>query len=788
MNARDFGLHVGSHMQSLTLFSLPRLKYTVSGGESYPRQRRMEGLQDWPDIYSAASDCDELFDKCLGQIAEPRTSSLLGEPAIAIGRLARDHQARFQAWSSYLGVFAEQNVCLDRRLSNSKDIQGMVTDLLRIVAVSLRQFLSMIQIIEDVSNHGHNLATDLVQTQESIEGAIDRLHRLGVTIRQSSTAGLISRVKAFSSKILNSSLEEISFLMVKHLYPTASLSLQRLLGRSILERYFNLKYREEHQRRLATHRSPVKYDDEEDQSHFHIGRSEASRPITRKDSIYDKITKCEDQMVDSDAVLSRSGTRPSTLQADEFQRKTGAENRRTALSVISRTSSVPLGDISYPKPPKPSEDGESRWATCSWCSEFYLIDHFQNARWWRRHVDRDFRPYICLSNTCSVSPNAFDRFSLWLQHMEEHHSTSWIATTGTKTLWRCDVEHKSPELFSNDVSLKDHMRAHHLESFTESQLAGIARRSSIRISGSKDVCPLCGFDASKVPLVTDQSNDSQHPSRNKRKRPSKCVLQENLNISVQAKRRKVHFHDQAESNAHESLSSSESDLDLTRGPATEPILPQIKAQLQRKQLSRHIATHLKALSFMSLRLNAFQEQFEGGDQGSITGDEQDTNEGGEQSGFDTELEALSLSFSDKPGSPPIPTDDVLEYLYPLRSTSSATPSQNNTTAHQKPSGISAYTYLKDPVTLEDILDHQRSGPSSSTCAIIGDRVLLLGSNVPNIPSSLSASFIQQRENELAGIAGMFGMLEAPYPDFPSLEILYRDERSSGEAWLNLGLP
>lgn len=104
----------------------------------------MEGLQERSKIYYAALDCDQLFDKCFKQIAEPRTSSLLGEFGIAISRLTRDHQARFQAWSSYLGVFAEQDVCLDRRLSRSKDVQVMVMDLLRIIAVNLRHGQSLL--------------------------------------------------------------------------------------------------------------------------------------------------------------------------------------------------------------------------------------------------------------------------------------------------------------------------------------------------------------------------------------------------------------------------------------------------------------------------------------------------------------------------------------------------------------------------------------------------------------------------------------------------------------------
>lgn len=168
--------------------------------------------------------------------------------------------------------------------------------------------------------------------------------------------------------------------MVKFLYPTANSSLQRLLGRSILERYFNLKYREEHQRRLESRRSPVLDDMERDQSGVYNGG-----PITQ-DFAADgngKINELADRMVDADAILSKAGTKPSTLQADDFQRNIKAENQRIALSATSRTSSVAMGEISYPKPPKPSGDGDCKWGICSWCSESIPFDKLRDTRWWR---------------------------------------------------------------------------------------------------------------------------------------------------------------------------------------------------------------------------------------------------------------------------------------------------------------------------------------------------------------------------------------------------------------------
>lgn len=229
--------------------------------------------------------------------------------------------------------------------------------------------------------------------------------------------------------MLDASLEEMAFLIVKFLYPAAPLSLQRLLGRSILERYFNLKYREEHQRRLATRRSIILDNEEEDQSRIHDGGPELPRPINRKDNIYDRDMKIDDstgQVVDSDTKLSQSGTKPSTLQADEFQRKREAENRRAALSAISRTSSVPIGDISYPKPPKPSGDGECSRAICPWCSESHPYGNFQNERWWRYASDI-MTPFDRVANALkdAMSTTIFGHIYAYSMRVQ-HHSTHLI--------------------------------------------------------------------------------------------------------------------------------------------------------------------------------------------------------------------------------------------------------------------------------------------------------------------------------------------------------------------------
>lgn len=428
---------------------------------------------------------------------------------------------------------------------------------------------------------------DLRRTGEYVERSVDGLHRLGKIIQQTSTASLISRVRAFSAKKSDSSLENTSYLVIKHLYAGAPLSLQRLLGQSILERYYNIQHRREHQQRLSTRHSTV--------------------------------------------LCNRNGqtqVENKTLQTDEFYHRPEARKQSPALSTVSTTPLVPMSDISYPQPPKPLGDENSSWATCQWCFESYPYNKFQDKSWWRyvfdiilpywrvtnlvhkrRHVDHDFQPYICLFDTCPYSPG-FDNFSSWVEHMEKHHSPNWIATINSKAIWRCNIGHESPQLFDDEASLRDHMQKHHLDSYTEHQLGRIARRSSIRIPGCQDICPICGRDPNNDLIIADEPNHSQYSYQNKRKRESEPIIQTQLNINDQGKRRKVILEGEREIIANKSASASEPASELASSRKAESILPQSMDQLRRERLLIHIAEHLQSLSFMSLRLNAFQEQYE----------------------------------------------------------------------------------------------------------------------------------------------------------------------------------
>lgn len=88
-------------------------------------------------ILPLAIECDRLLSRFVTG-TESSDSRPTSEPSLKpIGRQAEDWQDRFNAWASYLGVFAEDSISLDRRLVNHPDIRGMIIKLLEVLRSSL---------------------------------------------------------------------------------------------------------------------------------------------------------------------------------------------------------------------------------------------------------------------------------------------------------------------------------------------------------------------------------------------------------------------------------------------------------------------------------------------------------------------------------------------------------------------------------------------------------------------------------------------------------------------------
>lgn len=91
------------------------------------------GLEEKEPIFELASSCARLFGEQLQRLEDHGATHGATHGAIILAEL----RERFTNWAAFLGVFAELNTCLDRRLRHHGVIQDQVLRLLDIIAQNL---------------------------------------------------------------------------------------------------------------------------------------------------------------------------------------------------------------------------------------------------------------------------------------------------------------------------------------------------------------------------------------------------------------------------------------------------------------------------------------------------------------------------------------------------------------------------------------------------------------------------------------------------------------------------
>lgn len=158
---------------------------------------------------------------------------------------------------------------------------------------------------------------------EAIGGSIDRLNRLGVSIRQYSASSLASRIRAFGQKKEYTSLETLSLLSIKYLYPRGTASLQDLLSKTMVARCIRLLYMREHQSKLEKRRHPQEVFIPTSENlisgpgtvdkNLVVANSSHPTPSVREDATTDLLEPVDAQ--------NKTATDPSTLNANSFHKK-----------------------------------------------------------------------------------------------------------------------------------------------------------------------------------------------------------------------------------------------------------------------------------------------------------------------------------------------------------------------------------------------------------------------------------------------------------------------------------
>ena len=213
---------------------------------------------------------------------------------------------------------------------------------------------------------------------KAIDGAIDRLNRLGIAIRQSSTRSLMARGLTDITDF--NSFKELARVLLKTLYPDANDELHEQLSRSMAERYDEITSRQSRHDLFQKHRPkpgqrlrPILED---------MGAEEQPKPIVResRSAANSQYRQMAERMTQSKSVPRRGNvlrSEPSSINRQVLQQKMSASSN--VGSHKKETSSIQIHQMGYPKAPQGV--GNLNWITCEWCFETREKSYFEGDDW-----------------------------------------------------------------------------------------------------------------------------------------------------------------------------------------------------------------------------------------------------------------------------------------------------------------------------------------------------------------------------------------------------------------------
>ncbi|PTB65210.1 hypothetical protein BBK36DRAFT_1204500, partial [Trichoderma citrinoviride] len=424
-------------------------------------------------IFELASECEQLFSQQVSRLrheADANATKAVGE-----------FQQRFSAWAAFLGVFAVPKMCLDRKL------QHHLTDF-------------------DPASPSRSHLRISVESLRGIQGAIERLHHLGGTIQLSSEASQAVRISKFASGFDSSSFAQFARLAISSLYPDASPSLLEHLARAMTDMYHEFHYRRSRRARLRA-RPPVALspiNEESAPSNQPSSWRVDPAPVTAYPP-----TMAFHRQQPRPIVRSHLGARshqsrdskPTSLDSQEFRRRF---SQHQDGSVKSKTRSILTKSMAYPPQ---SEDN----LVCDWCFSPLSEDESKGENW-RKHLNEDFKPFVCISEKCSESLNRFATSRAWFRHMVETHGQHWHRQVHLPAWYICPLCNTQDSTYTRASELSGHLLKLHRDVFTEQQIQIIVHQSRLRAPRSQDICPLCCLSMNDGQGSDEDDHDTNHGS------------------------------------------------------------------------------------------------------------------------------------------------------------------------------------------------------------------------------------------------------------------------------------
>lgn len=330
-------------------------------------------------------------------------------------------------------------------------------------------------------------------------------------IREASTHSRIHRADAAQLQREDLDFEKFAYNAVRFQFPKISSAFAKLLAKTVVIRRKRLrdqqrqhvilsdrKTREASQKLEITANSGQKSPGakEERQQAPKLTAAVSSTATPRKD--VQKQVKF--------APVAPSTAKASTIDPEVFKRRYQAPARTSSRISLAR-STVDGDDGYYPELPKITSDAKE--VLCDYCFEPLDTIKLQNYSFWRlvfgsspsscrkwvadesprSHFDRDFQPYVCISEKHQTAP-FFASAANWSTHMESEHSDRWTSQINLPVKWVCDVDHDEDRIFDSEWSYLNHVGTEH-QDYDEAEREIMRETSEIPEPRTPYACPLC---------------------------------------------------------------------------------------------------------------------------------------------------------------------------------------------------------------------------------------------------------------------------------------------------------
>ncbi|KXH42603.1 protein kinase domain-containing protein [Colletotrichum simmondsii] len=402
-------------------------------------------------IYDEAKGCEAQFEKALADVQH-------GKAAI------REYQQRFWAWATNTGVFAEPFLSLDARLDGHDSPVNMIVSLLKLLKGNLEAALRLDQEAsvqgeqerrasppKQPGNEGEHLHhKDEISHLEGpfygIDGCIQRLARIATLISRSSQKSRPGKVESFAQRHRTdlTSFENLIGAIVDFKFPNIRPSFKAQLVRSATYRRQSILYQRYRNRRREAQPTSTRV----------LLEPSSNEPPGSQQGIERQFTPMPTQKTQMSGPAPSESLRPSTFDGEMFKK---AFQRPESKSDLQSTASAWTGEIQYPQAPRPSDTSAVGLGSseCPYCLQWFSQTEYDDEKWWRKHVNQDLRPYICVSEQCAFiqPPVGFEKYYGWREHMEKAHGADWTQHIHNNTAGETGRRSKRCPMCDTDVEL-----------------------------------------------------------------------------------------------------------------------------------------------------------------------------------------------------------------------------------------------------------------------------------------------------------------------------------------------